>query len=192
MSYVEVIQLPFNSGLSVGLNQALEKVTTSFVIRMDDDELLTPHTCFHEQLKSLLTHENVDLVGILPFNLPQCRSIRKAAVPYLTQSMKEAPKPLIIPHMTKIDERHVVVGKTPNRFIARTEKLQSVGYDDNIRMIDHHEFFYRAAGNIVSVLDTECYVIHYHNWFDRNYKKYRADYQGDLQYIRRKRERASE
>ena len=94
--------------------------------------------------------------------------------------------------MTKIDERHVVVGKTPNRFIARTEKLQSVGYDDNIRMIDHHEFFYRAAGNIVSVLDTECYVIHYHNWFDRNYKKYRADYQGDLQYIRRKRERASE
>lgn len=46
--YVEVIHLPFNSGLSVGLNRALEQVTTPFVIRMDDDELLTPYTCFHE------------------------------------------------------------------------------------------------------------------------------------------------
>ena len=185
--HVEVIQLPFNSGLSFGLNRALEKVTTPFVIRMDDDELLTPNTCFHEQLKFLLIHENVALVGILPFNLPQCRRIKKAAAPYLKESMKEAPKPLLIPHMTKIDETHVVVGKTPNRFIARTDKIRSVGYDDNIRMIDHHEFFYRAAGNIVSVLDTRCYVIHYHNWFDQNYKKYRSDYQGDVQYIRQKR-----
>lgn len=68
--YVEVIQLPFNSGLSAGLNRALQHVTTPFVIRLDDD---------------------------------------------------------------------------------------------NIRMIDHNEFFYRAAGRIISCLDTECYVIHYHN-----------------------------
>ena len=37
---LQVIQLPFNSGLSYGLNRALEKVETPYVMRMDDDELL--------------------------------------------------------------------------------------------------------------------------------------------------------
>lgn len=62
-----------------------------------------------------------------------------------------------------------------------------LSHDDNIRMIDHNEFFYRAAGRIVSCLDTKCYVIHYHNWFDRHYQKYRSDYQKDLEYIWMKR-----
>lgn len=92
-----------------------------------------------------------------------------------------------IPHMTKVDASHVVVGKTTNIFIARTDKIREVGYDDNIRMIDHNEFFYRATGRIVSCLDTKCYVIHYHNWFDRHYQKYRSDYQKDLEYIWMKR-----
>ena len=39
-----IIQLPFNSGLSYGLNQALERVDTPYVMRMDDDELLTVRT----------------------------------------------------------------------------------------------------------------------------------------------------
>ncbi len=34
-----------NSGLSYGLNRALEKVKTPYVMRMDDDELLTLKTC---------------------------------------------------------------------------------------------------------------------------------------------------
>ena len=38
---LEVIQLPFNSGLSYGLNRALEKAKTPYVMRMDDGELLT-------------------------------------------------------------------------------------------------------------------------------------------------------
>lgn len=180
---LEVIQLPFNSGLSAGLNRALERVTTPFVIRMDDDELLTPYARFHEQLNFLLAHEEVDLVGILPLNLPQCQRLQKAALPYYKQSMREAPKKLIIPHLTEIDETHVVVGKAPNIFIARTEKIREVGYDDNIRMIDHNEFFCRAAGNLVSTLDPTSYVLHYHNWFDRHYQKYRSDYKGDQRYI---------
>ena len=42
---LEIIQLPFNSGLSYGLNRAIEKVKTPYVMRMDDDELLTLKTC---------------------------------------------------------------------------------------------------------------------------------------------------
>lgn len=50
--------------------------------------------------------------------------------------------------------------------MTRTNKLKEIGYDDNIRMIDHSEFFFRAAGNIVSVLDKNAFVLHYRNRFD--------------------------
>ena len=183
---LELIQLPFNSGLSAGLNCALEKVTTPFVVRMDDDELLTPYTRFHEQLKFLMAHEEIDLVGVLVFPLPQCTDLQQTALEYYKQPMGNAPKKLKIPHMTQIDETRRVVGKPPNVFIARTEKMREIGYDDNIRMIDHNEFFYRAAGNLVSVMDTTSFVIHYHNRFDRHYQQYRADVQGDIEYIKRK------
>ena len=42
------VQLPFNSGLSKGLNKGLELVQTPFAVRMDDDELLTSYSNFHE------------------------------------------------------------------------------------------------------------------------------------------------
>ena len=180
---LEVVQLPFNSGLSYGLNRALEKVETPFVIRMDDDELLTPFTRWGDQLKFLLNHPEIDLVGILPFNIPFMESLDKTARVYYGQPMFGAPKPLKIPHMTPIDDNHVVVGKSPNIFIVRTDKLKEVGYDDHIRMIDHNDFFYRAAGNIVSVLDPTAFVLHYHDRFDEHYRKFRSDVMGDRIYI---------
>ena len=183
---LEIIQLPFNSGLSVGLNRALERVATPFVVRMDDDQLLTPFTRIEKQLAFLKEHAEVDLVGILLNHLPKYRSIKKEAEGYYKQPMNYAPKKLLIPHLTKIDETHIVVGKSPNTFVARTDKIKEIGYDDNIRMIDHNEFFYRAAGNIVSVLDKTAFVLHFRNWFDTHYNKYRSDYQGDVVYIREK------
>ena len=183
---LEIIQLPFNSGLSVGLNRALERVTTPFVVRMDDDQLLTPFTRIEKQLNFLKEHEEVDLVGILLNHLPKYRSLKNEAELYYKQPMNYAPKKLLIPHLTEIDETHIVVGKAPNTFVARTDKIKEIGYDDNIRMIDHNEFFYRAAGNIVSVLDKTAFVLHFRNWFDTHYNKYRSDYQGDVVYIRGK------
>ena len=181
---LEIIQLPFNSGLSMGLNRALERVTTPFFIRMDDDELLTTCTNFHEQLQFLMDHTEVDIAGVLTFNLPKCTNLKEAAMEYYKQPMDRAPKKLKIPHLTRIDETHIVLGKTANIFVARTDRFKEVGYDDNIRMIDHNEFFYRAAGNLVSVLDNTAFVFHYHNQFDRYYEKYRSDILGDKQYIR--------
>ncbi len=55
--------------------------------------------------------------------------------------MSEAPLPLKIPNGTVVDEDHIVFGKVPNIFLARTESVKKVGWDDNIRMIDHHVFF---------------------------------------------------
>lgn len=181
-----VIQLPFNSGLSYGLNRALELVETPFVVRMDDDQLLTPYTKFGKQLEFLEQHSEVDLAAVVQVSAPKCHSSQELVKEFYGQSMSHAVKTLKIPHMTWVDESHVVVGKAPNVFVARTEKVKEVGYDDNIRMIDHNEFFYRAAGNLVSVVDPNAFVFHYHNRFDTYYQKYRMDVLGDRVYIRNK------
>lgn len=181
--HVKVIHLPFNSGLSAGLNRALEKVDTPYVIRMDDDELLTPHTHFERHLRFLMTHPEADLVGVLPLSTPKCEPIDRVAGLYYRQPMNDAPRKLRIPHMTPIGDEYVVVGKPANIFIARTEKVREIGYDDRIRMIDHNDFFYRAAGRMVSVLAKDCYVFHDHNRFNRAYQRYRMDVEGDRRYI---------
>ena len=183
---LKIINLPFNSGLCRGLNAAIAEVKTPFTIRLDDDELLTPYSNFHEHLKYLMSHPEVDLVGISPRSLPFKRNWKKKLSEYKAHSMFNAPKPLIIPHLTMLDDDHIVLGKVPNIFIVRTEKYRSVGYDDNIRMHDHHEFFFRAAGNLVTALELNSFIIHDHNSFDRNYRKFRSDTKGDSAYIKEK------
>lgn len=174
----EIVHLPFNSGLSKGIIEALNRVKTEYVMRMDDDELLTPKSNIHEQLLYLQSHPMVDLVGIqLSFRNPE-----KTAAIYSKTKMR---KPLIIPAGTIIEGKEVVY-KTPNTYLARTKKVREVGYDPNIRMIDHHEFFYRAAGKIVSVQDPHSYVMHCHNRFEKEYDLYRRDTSDDARYIRMK------
>lgn len=184
---LQIVQLPFNVGLSAGLNRALELVETPFVIRMDDDELLSPTTNFHGQLEFLLNHPEVDLVGVLPMNLPYRKGWKKKGIElYQFFNMQDAEKPLKIPHKTWIDQTHIVLGKVPNIFLARCDAYRKIGYDDHIRMIDHHEFFFRAAGNLVSVLACEGFVFHNHYPFDHAYQAYRSDIQGDRDYIAQK------
>lgn len=184
--YLTIIHLPFNSGLSVGLNSALDEVTTPYVFRMDDDELLTPFTEIGKQVLFLEKNPQIDLVGVQAIQLTHPKKPEICAKEYIRQSMHNAPKKLLIPHMTQLDDVHYVVGKCANVFLCRTEKIKQIGYDNQIRMIDHNEFFYRAAGNLVSAMDISAWVFHYHNLFDMQYQKYRNDCQGDVKYIRAK------
>lgn len=174
-----ILHLPFNSGLSAGLAAALEQVTTPYVMRMDDDELLTPRTNVHGQLAYLQRHPEVDLVGLqATHRKPEKRAARSARV--------RMNKKLLIPAGTVIDGREVIY-KPINVYIVRTDSLRKVGYDPNIRMIDHHEFFFRAAGQIVCVQDPHAYVMHCHNLFEKAaYSIPRGDIRGDSEYIARK------
>lgn len=184
--HLTVLHLPPNSGLSYGLNRALAQVETKYVMRMDDDELLTPLSRVHEELAFLHQHPEVDLAGFGVMSTPDCTPPEKASVLYYRQSMAGAPKPLKIPHLTVIDKDHVVLGKTANVFLIETAKLRQIGWDDNIRMIDHNEFFTRAAGRLVSVINPHTVILHCHNRFNAHYQAYRSDVEGDRRYIYQK------
>ena len=178
-----IVQLPFNSGLCKGLNCALDEVTTPYIFRMDDDELLTPFTQIGKQLQFLQSNPQIDLVGVQAISINTPVKPEDYAKIYAPQSMSNAPKKLLLPHMTQIDDVHYIVGKCANIFLCRTDKIKQLGYDEQIRMADHNEFFYRAAGNLVSSMDISAWVLHYHNPFDAHYKTYRRDIKKDMDYI---------
>ncbi len=192
MPNVKVIQLPFNTGLSAGLQAALDEVKTPYVMRMDDDELLTNRSKVHRELKWLMEHPETDLVGFGHTTAIRLHSPAFNFEEYYKNPIKDSPVPLKIPHMTEIDENHTVLSKVANIYLARTESLKQVGFDPNIRIIDHHEFFYRAAGQITSVIAKDTMVFHRHNPYARKYNAYRSDYSADLEYIKRKKKRILE
>ncbi len=175
----EVIRLPFNSGLSRGLAVALEKVQTPYVMRLDDDMLLIPNTNVHKELEFLEKHPDVDLVAVMA----DYKKPKEYAAKFAKIKMR---KTLQIPAGTLIDGKEVVY-KTPNCFLARTEKMRIIGYDVNLRINEHHDFFFRAAGRMVCVLDPESSIMHCHNLFEgENYEKYRYDAVGAAKYLRNK------
>ena len=184
---LKIIQMPFNSGLSKGLNLALAEIETPFMVRLDDDVLFTRRTDLAGELHFLMAHPEVDLVGMPWIDACKAISTKRDIKSYLRIDMREAPLPLIIPHGTKLDESHVVLGKTSNAFLARTESVRKVGWDDNIRMIDHHDFFFRSAGVLVSVLSLKSVLYHNHNFFSPHYNGYRSDWKRDAMYIRKTR-----
>lgn len=181
---VTVVHLPFNSGLGAGLEAALEQVRTPYVVRLDDDELLTLRTKVHRELRYLHKHPELDIIGFGHTTAIRCRSPLINFREYYEQPMNHAPRPLKIPHMTEVDRNHIVLGKVANIYLARTEKIREIGYDPNIRIIDHDDFFRRAAGIAVSAVALDTVVFHRHNPYDRTYRRYRSDYSKDMMYIR--------
>ncbi len=158
------------------------------MVRLDDDELLTLRTKVHRELRYLHDHPELDIIGFGHITAIRCRSPLINFREYYDQPMNSAPKPLKIPHMTKLDENHIVLGKVANIYLARTEKLREIGYDPNIRIIDHHDFFMRAAGNAVSAVALDTVVFHRHDPYDRAYRKFRSDFKKDKIYLRSSRQ----
>ena len=186
---VQVIQLPFNSGISRGLNAALSQVKTPYTMRLDDDILLTPFSQIGNQLIFLQTHPEITLSAVLLCNTISRKTCQATATSYFLLNQKIIKMGGMPFRIAPVDTNHYLLLKTCNTFLARTEPFRNLGYDDNIRMIDHAEFFHRAQNQFLCVMDLTACVYHYHNSFDAHYGKYRSDYYGDVIYIRQKHNR---
>ena len=136
-------------------------------------------------------HPELDLIGFGHTTAIRLHSPEFNFREYYNCPMADAPRELKIPHMTEIDENHVVLGKVANIYLARTVKLREVGFDPNIRILDHHDFFRRAAGIITSAVAKDTVVFHRHNPYEKKYNMFRSDDAADLKYIKNRSRRIS-
>ena len=69
--------------------------------------------------------------------------------------------------------------KVPNFYLGRTDKIRQVGWDENLKRLDHADFFTRAVGVLTSAQDRDFKVLHYPTYFNRNYMQHKNDTQRD-------------
>lgn len=176
---VDVIAMPFNSGVSVGRNAALDAVDTEFVLVTDDDLVFTAATDVDAARRRLEAYPEVDAVGFVRVELPR----------WMAHDF--GPDALLKGHREPLRPWGELVGGLPVRlkieqtYLARTESIRRVRWDPQIRMVDHADFFSRAAGEIVVVLDQAIRAYHARTPFDPDYTRYRLDIAPDQAYLGR-------
>ncbi len=176
---VDVIPLPFNSGVSVGRNAALDSIETEFVWVTDDDIVYTRRSDVTGAIAYLQDNPDVDLVGMTLVGLPELRITTDGA-----DALFPGHRPPKRPFGELIDGLLVRL-KVPQCYVARSEAIRRVRWDPNLRMVDHRDFFSRAAGEIVCVTDPAMVCYHAQTPFDTHYLGYRQDTGGDLEYLAR-------
>jgi hypothetical protein len=165
----DVIPLPFNSGVSKGRRIGFESVETPFCLTMDDDFVMSRRTRLGEALKLIDSCPDIDVLGGAVINLPDLRRPDYSAAHLYSGHAA----PVLAPG-TDVGGLPVRL-KVPNFFLARTERLLSVGWDDELKFLDHADFFTRASGRLVTVQDERFFVYHGRNPFDRSSPERRAN-----------------
>ena len=177
---VDVLPLPFNSGVAVGRNAALDAGETEFVFVCDDDIVFTALTDLAVLLDYLDHNPQVGIVGVTLIDLPVRKLVDRGESPLFAGTAEP-----LIPWGTIIDELPVV-RKLAQVYLARTESLRRVRWDENLRMVDHRDFFSRASGELVAVLHDRVVAYHAQTPFDARYAKYREDVAADFAYLGQK------
>lgn len=175
---VDVLTLPFNSGVPAGRNAALDVVRTEYVLVADDDIVFTAASDLVAATNFLDDHPEVDLVAFARIDLPRWRAVEAHDASALFAGAA-AP---VLPYGTLVGGLPVVP-KTPQLYLARTESVRRVRWDERLRMVDHRDFFSRAAGTIVSVQARSVRGYHSRTPFDPFYTSYREDVADDLRVL---------
>jgi glycosyltransferase involved in cell wall biosynthesis len=170
---VETIVLPFDSGVSAGRQAGLDRITTPYVLVLDDDFIFYRGTRLRPALDRLARNPTIDVLGGQLIDLPYLR-VRQ---PPLGQIFPTDVQPLV-PIGSELDGL-LVCDKVANFYIARTEQLRVVGWTRELKRIDHADFFTRALGVLVTVFDRELRCLHAQTPFDAHYMAHRTDDERD-------------
>ncbi len=175
---VRTIALPFDSGVSAGRQAALSAVDTEYTWILDDDFVLYRSTRLARCMATLDANPSVDILGGPVIDLPLgIKRDSVASAIYPTAAAPVAPLGSMVGGLPVRD-------KVPNFFIARTDRLRLVGWDQALKRLDHADFFTRARGVLLTVYDDEFRCLHAQAPFDAAYMKARNDLVSDAALLR--------
>jgi len=170
---VETIELPYDVGVSAGRNAGLAKISSEFMLCLDDDFVFNRQTDLLSVLEDIQANPQIDILAGEVIYLP----LRIVHDYSRTPVFPTAQQPLHLPgsHIGGF----AVQLKVPNFYIGRTEKIRQVGWDKKLKRLDHADFFTRAVGVLTAVQNPAFKVLHYPTYFSRRYLDKRNDVQHD-------------
>lgn len=141
----DYVKLPFDTGLGAGRNRAVEKVQTPYLLLCDDDFVFDANACIDEML-AVLDMEGLDLLAF------RARGYRDHILPYHS-TFRIRGKRLQRVGIQPAPGLYTPCELTLNCFIARTEAVRQIPWDDRLKLREHWDFFYRwkKAGKRVAV-----------------------------------------
>jgi len=179
-SGVHTIVIPYDSGVSAGRNEALRHVETRYVLVMDDDFVFYRHTDLEASLAIMENHPEIDIVGGEVIDLPFFET-----ADYSRDDLFPTDAKASMPPGSSIGGLPVC-DKTANFFIARTDRIRLVGWDAELKRVDHTDFFTRAKGTLTTVYNENMKCLHAKTPFDTAYMQKREDVENDFLILRHK------
>lgn len=140
--------LPFNSGLARTRNYLVSKVTEPYVLIVDDDFKFTKETKIHKFIEVLLTDNRIGVVGgnlknHSAFNYNIIKQDKKLYYvqfknQHYFQTLSSVVKPTI---------PFLYCDVVLNFALFKKELLDEIKWDDNLKMVEHTDFYLRIKNS---------------------------------------------
>ena len=168
---LEVIRLPFDSGLSAGRNAMVDKAKNPFILLLDDDFVFTEQTDINKFYKILKSDKEIGIVGgsciegdkevhyecNLDFNNGVLKQISDGDKWKLVDGVKAKKTQCVL-----------------NFFLARKRCLKENAWDNNLKLGEHTDFFLRLSRTNWQVYYTpEVKIVHDKNRNIGDYAEFR-------------------
>jgi glycosyltransferase involved in cell wall biosynthesis len=140
-------------GVGVGRNLAVDAVPTEYVFLLDDDHVVTPNLNF-DRVRERFAKLDIDILGV-----------RQGSGGRPTMLSKLMNGKRIWIHRGEIRRNGYVAwcDMSSNAFLARTETIRSLRWDEQIKTFEHWEFFYRAKlAELKVAVAGDCFIKHAH------------------------------
>jgi len=166
---VETVVLPYDSGVSAGRNAGLAQIQSEFMLCLDDDFVFNRQTDLMQVVSDIQAQPDIDILAGEVIYLP-LRIVHSYAQ---TPVFATGKQPLKTPG--SLIGGFPVHLKVPNFYIARSDRIRLVGWDEKLKRLDHADFFSRAVGVLTVVQNSDFKVLHYPTYFSKRYLDKRND-----------------
>jgi GT2 family glycosyltransferase len=153
---MEYFKLDYDSGLSYGRKFLVNKVDTKYFLLLDDDYVFSRETQIEEFERILSTNNDIHMVGGLVINYGE--------VPIYYHGCLEIKQDILYHHRKQhkmIINEHKIYDIILNFFLAETEKVKSILWDPDLKVLEHEDFFLRCTNKINITYTEDVSILHY-------------------------------
>jgi len=143
----------FDVGVGIGRNLAVDAVQTDYLFLLDDDHVVTQKLNL-DRLCKRFDDLDIDIVGV-------CQG--SGGRPTMLSILMNGQRIWIHRGETRRNGYVAWCDMSSNAFLARTETIRTLRWDEEIKTFEHWEFFYRAKlAQLQVAVAGDCFVKHAH------------------------------
>ncbi|HOD54374.1 MAG TPA: glycosyltransferase, partial [Candidatus Cloacimonadota bacterium] len=148
-------RLDFDQGASFGRNYLLSHTKTPYFILLDDDYVFTRHTKIERFIHLIEKYPEIDILAGSVVNRGKKKLDCACRMNIDNQVLYKLKKPYKIKDDLKFYDMVV------NFFIAKTDKIKELRWDDDLKTIEHSAFFIKAMNHGLISAETDSVSIHH-------------------------------